>query len=65
MVLLGECKYTSLQVDVDLYYKLVERSKKLNVIKRPVYVFFSFGGFTKEFVQKTKESKNILLFEKY
>ncbi|MCD6552240.1 ATP-binding protein [Thermotoga sp.] len=65
VVLLGECKYTGSQVDVDLYYKLVERSRRLNVVERPVYIFFSFGGFTKDFVQKAKENKSVFLFEGY
>ncbi|PLV56741.1 hypothetical protein [Thermotoga sp. SG1] len=50
--------------DVDLYYKLVEKSRKLYVIERPLYIFFSLNGFTKNFVRKAKE-KNVLLFEGY
>lgn len=65
VVFLGECKYTNSQVDVDLYYKLVERSKKLNVVERPLYVFFSLNGFTKEFIRKSREENNVLLFEGY
>jgi len=64
VVLLGECKYTGSQADVDLYYKLVEKSRKLNVIERPLYIFYSLSGFTKDFVRKAKE-ENVLLFEGY
>ncbi len=65
VVLLGECKYTSSRVGTELYRRLVEKAKKLNVSENPVYVFFSFKGFTEEFNRISRENENILIFEGY
>lgn len=68
-VLFGECKYTKTPVDLDIYYVLVEKAKKLlkdkNLNLDDLYfVFFSYNGYTKSFIEKAKKEKNILIFER-
>ncbi|MBB6062773.1 hypothetical protein HNP65_001225 [Thermosipho japonicus] len=65
-ILFGECKYTKKPVDLDVYYVLVEKSKKLlkdNNHNNLYFVFFSYNGYTKNFIDKAKKEKNILIFE--
>ncbi|WP_084728057.1 ATP-binding protein [Thermosipho atlanticus] len=67
-ILFGECKYTKSPVDLDVYYLLVEKSKKLlrneNInLENLYFVFFSYNGYTKSFIEKVKKEKNILIFE--
>ncbi len=64
IVLVGECKYTNDPVDVGLYYQLEQKSRKLKIEREPIYVFFSYAGFAKSFVQEMKTRKNVLLFER-
>ncbi len=64
--LFGECKYTKKPIDLDVYYSLIEKVKKVlkseKIEKNNLYfVFFSHSGYTKEFLDKTKHTKNILL----
>ncbi|WP_126993678.1 ATP-binding protein [Thermosipho globiformans] len=65
-ILFGECKYTKKPVDLDVYYTLVEKSKKLlkdNNHNNLYFAFFSYNGYTKDFTDKVKKEKNILIFE--
>lgn len=65
-ILFGECKYTKKPVDLDVYYALVEKSKKLlkdNNQNNLYFAFFSYNGYTKNFIDKVKKEKNILIFE--
>ncbi|EKF48524.1 ATP-binding protein [Thermosipho africanus H17ap60334] len=65
-ILFGECKYTKKPVDLDVYYALVEKSKKLlkdNNQNNLYFAFFSYNGYTKNFIDKVKRKK-IYLFLK-
>jgi len=65
-ILFGECKYTKKPVDLDVYYALVEKSKKLlkdNNQNNLYFAFFSYNGYTKNFIDKVKKEKNTLIFE--
>ncbi|MCD6105345.1 MAG: ATP-binding protein [Thermosipho sp. (in: Bacteria)] len=67
-ILFGECKYTKSPIDLDVYYLLVEKTKKLLKNKNMnldnlYFVFFSYKGYTKSFIEKAKKGKNILIFE--
>ena len=67
-ILFGECKFTKSPIDLDVYYLLVEKTKKLlkneNMNLDSLYfVFFSYKGYTKSFIEKAKKGKNILIFE--
>jgi hypothetical protein len=45
---------------------LVEKSKKLlkdNNQNNLYFAFFSYNGYTKNFIDKVKKEKNILIFE--
>ncbi len=65
-VLFGECKYTKRPIDIDVYYTLIEKIKKVLKnedieIDKLYFVFFSHSGYTKTFIEKAKHNKNILL----
>jgi len=67
-ILFGVCKFTKSPIDLDVYYLLVEKTKKLlkneNMNLDSLYfVFFSYKGYTKSFIEKAKKGKNILIFE--
>ena len=65
-IIFGECKYTKNKVGVDVFYNLIEKSKKVdwNFKKRRVkYVIFSKNGFTDNLIDLSKENNNIMLFE--
>lgn len=65
-IIFGECKYTKNKVGVDVFYNLIEKSKKVdwNLKNRRVkYVIFSKNGFTDNLIDLSKENNNIMLFE--
>lgn len=62
-IIYGECKFTKSPVDVNVYYQLVEKSKKVNwkSDSRDHFILFSINGFTKRMEDLVKENKNIIL----
>lgn len=62
-IIYGECNFTEKQVDVDIYYQLVEKSKAVNWKSdgREYFILFSINGFTKEMKDLAKNNKNIIL----
>lgn len=66
-VIFGECKYTNNPMDIDAYYALLEKTKKVqwNLNERQEhFVFFSINGYTDELKQLAKSKGNIYLYEK-
>lgn len=65
-VIFGECKFTSSPIDVDVYYHLLEKIKKVDwrkLTRKEHFVFFSFNGYTEKMVKLAEERKNIVLYE--
>ncbi|MGD1822340.1 MAG: DUF234 domain-containing protein [Pleomorphochaeta sp.] len=62
---LGECKFFKTKlVDINIYNKLVEKSKIFTEYEK-VYGLFSVTGFSDEVLNLAKYNKNILLFNEY
>ena len=66
-VIFGECKYTNSPMDVDVYYDLLEKVKKVewNLNERKEhFVFFSINGYTDKLEKLAEKEKNIYLYKK-
>ena len=61
--LFGECKYTKKPVGFEIYYSLVEKSKKVSDAKEKYYILFSKSGFEKSFISFAKSKGNVYLIE--
>ena len=65
-IIFGECKYTTEPMDIDVYYKLVEKSRKVswqNTSRKEYFVLFSFHGYTDKLRELAEEQDNLLLYE--
>ncbi len=62
-VLFGECKFTKKPVEPDVYYKLREKSSRLNENEERFFVIFSRSGFEEEFIQLSKSEKRLILIK--
>lgn len=65
-IIFGECKYTNKEMDVDVYYALLEKIKKVDWNKNSRnehFVFFSLNGYTDKFKKLAEENENVLLVE--
>ena len=63
-IILGECKYTNVKVDVDLFYQLIQKGRGVPWNKnhrKEYYILFSKSGFTHELLNLAKERKNLKL----
>ncbi|MGD2092079.1 MAG: ATP-binding protein [Candidatus Aminicenantes bacterium] len=63
-IILGECKYTNVKVDMDLFYQLIQKGREVPWNKnhrREYYILFSKSGFTHELLNLAKERKNLKL----
>lgn len=63
-IIFGECKYKNEPIDADVYYSLLEKSKKVkfgNDDRKEIFVFFSISGYTTQFEKLAEEQGNILL----
>lgn len=63
-ILFGECKYLNIPVDVDVFYKLKEKSQMVEWKKgkrNEYFIIFSKSGFTDSLVNVAKENKNLIL----
>lgn len=63
-IIFGECKFTNGKMNVDVYYDLLEKIKKVkwNISNRNEYfVFFSFNGYTDKMKKLAAEKDNIVL----
>ena len=64
-IIFGECKYTNDKMNVDVYYNLLEKIKKVNWNKSnrdEHFVFFSFNGYTDKMKKLAEEKGNIILY---
>ena len=62
-IIFGECKFTNNPMDVDVYYHLMEKTKKVNwknKIRKEHFVFFSFSGYTDKMIQLAENRKIVL-----
>jgi len=59
--LFGECKFTKKLVGLDIYYSLLEKSRKLSDEEDNFFIIFSKGGFEKSLIELSKSRKNLLL----
>ncbi|KRQ86253.1 Archaeal ATPase [Caloramator mitchellensis] len=65
-ILFGECKYLSSSVDVDVLYKLFEKSKSVeweNKNRKEHYIIFSKSGFSDRLIEIAKENRNVKLVQ--
>ena len=56
----GECKWTSTEIGMDVFTKLLDKSLVLNQYPKKYYILFSKSGFDKNLEDYAKE-KNIIL----
>ena len=64
VILFGECKYWSNCVDVDIFYDLVEKSKKVAWYqgeRKEVFILFSMSGYTQRLQQLANERGDLIL----
>ncbi len=64
VILFGECKYWSNCVDVDIFYDLVEKSKKVAWYqgeRKEVFILFSMSGYTQCLQQLANERGDLML----
>ncbi len=64
-VIFGECKYTNKPMDVDVYYKLLDKAKLVPYQKDKRiehFVFFSFNGYSDKLKTLAEGNANIILF---
>ena len=64
-IIFGECKYTKKPLDVNVYYDLLEKAKKVNWNKQnrnEYFVFFCINGYTEKMQNLAKENSNIVLY---
>lgn len=63
-IILGECKYTSSEVGLDVLHNLQEKGAALKKLTKSVnaeYVIFSTGGFTKGLLDEAKNNYKVKL----
>lgn len=63
-ILFGECKYWSDYVDIDVFYDLVEKSKKVpwnREDRKEIFVLFSISGYTQRLQMLAKERGDLFL----
>lgn len=63
-IIFGECKFTNEPVDVDVYYALLEKIKRVSwnyKTRKDHFVFFSFHGFTKAMKHLAQEENIVLI----
>ncbi len=59
-----ECKYLSKEVNVNVFYDLVEKAKQVdwnNKIRKEHYIIFSKSGFTDELVELSRKRIDLML----
>ena len=64
-IIFGECKYTKKPLDVNVYYDLLEKVKKVNWNKQnrnEYFVFFCINGYTEKMQNLAKGNSNIVLY---
>lgn len=64
-IIFGECKYTTAPMDTNVYYDLLEKTKKVNWHKesrKEHFVFFSINGYTDKMKALAREKGNIVLY---
>ena len=64
VILFGECKYWSNCVDVDVFYDLVEKSKKVSwnrEDRKEIFALFSIGGYSQEVRRLAEERGDLIL----
>jgi AAA+ ATPase superfamily predicted ATPase len=64
-ILFGECKYWLKPVDTDIFYSLVEKSKRVSWFKdkrEDMFVLFALNGYTKKLIELAESRSDLLLF---
>ena len=65
-IIFGECKYVSEPMDIDVYYRLLEKKKAVlwnQAARHEYFVFFSINGYTGRMNDLAAEKENIFLFQ--
>ncbi|SHF05138.1 MULTISPECIES: ATP-binding protein [Caloramator] len=63
-ILFGECKWLNTPIDIDIFYRLKEKAKKVEWKRNnrnEFYVLFSKSGYTDRLLELSKEMPNLLL----
>jgi AAA+ ATPase superfamily predicted ATPase len=63
-IIFGECKYLESKMDVDIFYKLLDKSKEVkwnNSDRKEYFILFSRNGFTDSLIELSKKRDNIIL----
>lgn len=63
-IIFGECKYLESKMDVDVFYKLVDKSKEVkwnNSDRKEYFILFSRNGFSDSLINLSKKRKDIIL----
>lgn len=64
VILFGECKYWSNPVDVDIFYALVEKSKRVAWFlndRKEIFMLFSISGYTQRLLRLARERRDLIL----
>lgn len=63
-ILIGECKYLNHKVDIDVFYKLTQKSKYIDWNKnnrKEHFILFSKTGFTDDLIKLSKKRNDLML----
>lgn len=62
-IIFGECKYSRQKIDADIFYQLIEKSKKVpsSPQARRHYIIFSQSGFTDALLKIAESNENLYL----
>ncbi len=64
VILFGECKYWSTLVDVDVFYELVDKSKRVSWCqgdRTEVFMLFAIGGYTQRLMELSRAREDLIL----
>lgn len=65
-IIFGECKYTQKPMDVDVFYELEQKAKKVswkNENRKEKFVLFSISGYTERLKELSERRNDIILSE--
>lgn len=65
-IIFGECKYLDIEVDVDVFFDLIDKARKVQWSKnnrKEHYIIFSKSGFTSRLIELSKDRKDLILKE--
>ncbi len=65
-IIFGECKYLDIEVDVDVFFDLIDKARKVQWSKnnrKEHFIIFSKSGFTNQLIELAKKRRDLILKE--